>query len=670
MLRRPSVLLLSAAAASCAWVAPASATTWVAGPSLTAAEFTGPPGVAIDEAGRSMIVWPGPGGAVMTRPITANGTADADRALGPGSLPAVTGTPGGAVIGFGSENDLQLGRLTASGGLSGLDVAAPDAGALVAHRAVALPDGGLMVTWADISGDHATGFTLYARRFSFTGGSGPTVALGTARPDDLLTPASLAATPDGRVRVAWSSPVPGSPRNAIRVARISPTGTVEATTTVSGADATANPQVAAAHSGSTDAVVTWDEGAGNDLTTRRLRAARLPSSGGVSGPAATVADGLRSLLPATGVAASPNGYATIAYGRRTAGIVSGTLSVRRMSIDGQLGPDTALAGPTTATVGVLPNMPVEPMAPALTAGRGNSVLAVWPVGNIAPEPGPGNEDWAYINRFESRLIAADGSPDPTAFAVPNGTPGLRIDRPTLTGNGNGRGILSWIEGTEAGVPTHRTATFDATTVDINAAIPAAAVRGVAVSFAVEVADPSNVERIAWQFGNGDRSSSAAPTVTYARAGSYPVSVAVTAKNGTTATQSGTIVVSDPAVQAPPGSTPPPSSPTSPGTPKAVRTAARLQLTKAARTRKAITAAGTIGRAASGRVTVIWSQKVGRKTVKRSSTARIAKGRFAATIKLRGSLARARTRGRLVVHYRGDADTVPATVSRTLKAPKR
>lgn len=117
---------------------------------------------------------------------------------------------------------------------------------------------------------------------------------------------------------------------------------------------------------------------------------------------------------------------------------------------------------------------------------------------------------------------------------------------------------------------------------------------------------------------------------------------------------------------PPGPLAP--SPDQPRPPVARRAAAGLKLGKVARRGAQVTVRGTIARSASGRVTVTWSQRIGRRPVTKKGTARIVRGRWTATLRLSGALARARAgRATVRVSYRGDADTRAASVKRTVRA---
>jgi hypothetical protein len=94
------------------------------------------------------------------------------------------------------------------------------------------------------------------------------------------------------------------------------------------------------------------------------------------------------------------------------------------------------------------------------------------------------------------------------------------------------------------------------------------------------------------------------------------------------------------------------------------------VTKASRTGAKVTVAGTLDKRAGGKVTIAYAQKIGRRSLSKRVTAKIAKGRFGATLKLTGALAKARGGTATVnVSYAGDAGTDGASAKRTIANPK-
>ncbi|MFA4926930.1 MAG: hypothetical protein WC558_00320 [Patulibacter sp.] len=118
----------------------------------------------------------------------------------------------------------------------------------------------------------------------------------------------------------------------------------------------------------------------------------------------------------------------------------------------------------------------------------------------------------------------------------------------------------------------------------------------------------------------------------------------------------------PPFAAPPGVTPPP------GRTPTVKASAGLRLGKVTRKGARVTVTGRLDRRASGRVTITWTQKLGRRTVKRSVRAKIVRGRFSATLRLPRTLAAARTRATVTVSYAGDGAVRAATQRK--RVPRR
>lgn len=75
--------------------------------------------------------------------------------------------------------------------------------------------------------------------------------------------------------------------------------------------------------------------------------------------------------------------------------------------------------------------------------------------------------------------------------------------------------------------------------------------------------------------------------------------------------------------------------------------------------------GSIARSAGGTVTIVYSQRIGRRTLTARKTATIVRGRWSATLRLTGRLARATGRAKVTVSYAGDADTQRATAARAV-----
>jgi hypothetical protein len=127
-------------------------------------------------------------------------------------------------------------------------------------------------------------------------------------------------------------------------------------------------------------------------------------------------------------------------------------------------------------------------------------------------------------------------------------------------------------------------------------------------------------------------------------------------------ESGETTIGNPATSPPPGGNPTPPTPTPPA-----KAAPAIAVAAVKRTGTTIRLSGRIDTAATGRVVVTFSAKVGRKTYRTASVAApIKRGRFAATLKLPSKLRRTK-RGTLEIRYGGDSHFTARTLKRTVAA---
>jgi hypothetical protein len=672
---RRLVLLIATVAAWAACASSAHAAGWLPGPTFGDGEsFAGVGGVATDGAGVSTVVW-------VTRDAGGVPTAYAQRVFGDGgrgprltlgpvaesavvSSADVAGTATGSVVAWAQPTaDDELADVTVAwvGADSGVTARTAFTGRLRGAPVVAAePDGDVFVAWPTVGDSDET--VLNARRIAADGTLGPIADLGAVFESGSGTDAADAAVSgDGLARVAWVGPVSADDETAtVHVARLGATGALEAAGAIAGSLPSSLPSLAGGGGG---AVVTWAESVGGDGTTSRLRAARLPSSASLLGAPVTIAGSLPTFLAgaAAAVAVTPNGTATIAYSSVDMMQMTGSVLARRLSADGALSPEVTLS--TGA-----PNGEIDVM-PFLAPGAGGSLVAVWLRATM------------LSGRYVSRAIAADGTLAPQTADIPlplsQSDLGGGVQFTRLAGSESGNAILASFkfpaarEGEGPGAPTsYVTALLDATAPVVSASIPATVQRGADATFSATATDGTGVAGFAWQFGDGSGAGGASVTHAYGRAGSYPVTVTVTDRTGNETVVSGTITVTEPVVPGPPAPPAPPAPPVLPGPGPVVRAAAGLKLTKASRVGALVTVSGTLDRRASGRVTVTWAQRAGRRTVRRTATARIARGRFATTLRLPRALARSRAAGRLTVSYGGDADVARALVTRTVRATAR
>lgn len=665
---RRAVLLISTVVAWAACATSAHAIGWLPGPTFAEGTLTGLAGVATDAAGGSTVVWvESPGGVltVFAQRVAADGGTGPKLRLGRGDLPAVEATAAGAVVTWSQPtdddgvSDLRIAWIGGDGAVRSTGSAGTVSELRGGPVSAAEPDGDVVVVWGEDE-DYDDELRLHARRVAANGMPDATADLGVVvRTFGAI--ADVAITADGRARVAWlASKTPGAEENAVWVARLDAAGSLDgAAVEVSGPADAIGAKLAASAGG---AIATWyederdgfeDEGGAFEVAA--LKAARLPSGGAVADTPVTIAAGLAMVFPQTGVVVAPDGTATFAYGGSATNGLSASVFVRRLTAGGALGPAMLLSSE--------PGLGTLDMMPSLMAGPGGSLVALW------VRTGGG---------YVSRGIAADGALAPQIATVPGA--GMVFEPAQLAGNGSGEGIAGWMDFTLPADPDDpvtgslRTALLDAAPPAVSATIPDAVARGADASFSVTATDRAGIASTTWQFGDGSGSSGATATHAYGRAGSYPVTVTVTDANGNEAGVTRTITVTEPAVVPsplpPPGGGPAPVPPAPPGPGPVARIAARMKLTKVTRVRGKVTVRGTLDRRAGGRVTLTWAQKIARGTVvRRTVTTRIAGGRFSATVKLTGPLARSRTAGTLTVAYAGNARTLRARVVRTVRAPR-
>lgn len=672
---RRAVLFVLTLAALAASAATAHAAAWLPGPSLsgTLANYGD---VTTDDAGVSTAVWPddGDGPAQVTaQRIAPDGTAGPLLDLGGGDSASVGATAaGGAVATWwregatAGESEVVVRTIAADGALGDVRVVAavPAAGLASDPIGAVAPDGATVAAWLLEDPDDGT-LALNARRVAADGTLGPLVDLGLADYDSVRT----ATTRDGVTHLLWSRErEPDSWEYEVVVARLDATGAL-----AGGPQAVSDdPLLAWAElsTGDGGVVATWFEDTAAS-STQTLRAVRLPSNEAPGEPVAVDALDASDLSQVT-AAVAPDGTATIAWDERTA---AGTpIEARQLAADGTLGPvQTVAESPAT----------LRNVFPLLRPLGDGSLLVAWVQATLAD----GSAE--YLTRTLDPDATAAG--EPIELPLPARIPGFDPRMLWLSAGPGGDGIAAVVafddEDDLSG--SFLTARFDGSRPLVEATVPATAVRGEPVVFAATASDPAGVESVAWQFGDGAGASGATATHAYAAAGNHEVTVTATDANGNAATVTKTIAVVEPDPGPGPGGgggggepgpggggEPGPGTGGGPGPgggpvpPAGARAPARLKLTKAVRRGARVTVKGTLDRRASGRVRLVWSQKAGRRTVRRAVRARIARGRFSATIRLPRALARSRAAGRLTVTYAGDADTRRATAKRTVRAAKR
>lgn len=652
--RRPAVRRwLAATLASTALLAGLPAATaraegWIDGPEFDVSGFNA--GIGFDGAldGSSTAAWVavdgvggGPGELAVQR-ATPDGAVGAVRVLGQAASRApvvATGPSGASAVAWvrdGGSERLWLALLRADGTPGPPMLLEPDLRGERFTVAVAVDgDGDATVAW--LGWDAAVAdVVLKARRVAADGTPGPVTVLGPIGTD---AAPQVAVAPGGVAWVAWQEG--GGADTVARVARFGADGQLDGTVEQAPSNgAVLAPRVDASAAGG---ALGWNERVPSG--EMRLAGVRLPLSGPVLGTP-FAGDPVPMGFPApAALAIAPDGTVTIAWAKlEGAGgaFPTGSVFFSRFAPDATTAPARQLAASPAGAVTVLPLLATAP---------DGQVLATWL-----------QVRRSLVASVSARRIAADGALGPitstgATFAFVSDS--LAIDELLrVFPRPGGDALLGLLTRSDAGgsLTTRR---LDATAPQVTATIPQTATAGVPVSFSATASDRAGVS-VWWEFGDDTGSRRASATHVYARPGTYTVTLTATdgVDNETTVTRQ--VTVTAPA----PGPQPRPA-------PRSGRSAAALKLTKAARTGKKVTVAGTISTRATGKVTIAYRQKIGRKTVTTKTTAPIAKGRWSATLRLSGSLARARGgKATVFVSYAGNATTREASAKRTVTVPRR
>lgn len=163
----------------------------------------------------------------------------------------------------------------------------------------------------------------------------------------------------------------------------------------------------------------------------------------------------------------------------------------------------------------------------------------------------------------------------------------------------------------------------------------------------------------WTFGDGrEYRGRIPPAPIWEHPSVYTLTLTATDELSNTATVSRTVTVTAP----PPGPRGPPSPPATRPKP-----AAKIKLGSVRRRGNRIILRGTIARSADGKLRVAYQRRIRGRTRTAKTTAKIMRGRWKATLRLRGALARAR-RGKatLRISFAGDGDTRAGRIQRTVR----
>ncbi|HEY4098645.1 MAG TPA: PKD domain-containing protein [Baekduia sp.] len=497
------------------------------------------------------------------------------------------------------------------------------------------------------------------------GGAGTVVTAARVAPGGIVTPIPLAGAsstpgdspqvavaPDGTAWIGWIDPN-GNPNPTERVERVAPDGTPGPDAAVS--DPAANVFSPVLVAGATGGVAMWSRGASASQGLRGVRLATTGADVATGDPlpldAIDPADDrtVHPVVPAIG----PDGVISVLW-TEDSGTSSTSVILSRIGADGALAPSQTLATASDTAVTVWPQ---------LAATSDGTLLAEW-------IDMPSDTQSATSATVRASHIGADGTiaPATTAgtltFPTPLGIFAGAFAQPFADTADGGLVKLVSIDGITATVSLRR---LDAVGPAVRADVPATAVAGTPIAMSATASDTSGAT-VAWDFGDGGAASGGSVQHTYAAPGTHAVTVTATdgVENETVVRRQ--ITVTAPAGPGPvvtPGP-PPHDGGGHPVVPAPVKkAAAALKVAKATRTGAKVTVSGTIAKAASGKITITYAAKVGRKTVTKRATARIAKGRWSASFKLTGRLASKAAAGHatITITYAGNAHTAKATTAK-------
>lgn len=639
----------------------AGAAAWVRGPLVGAPDeyLSGALGVAAD--GAATVGWVTPDASVRVARIAPDGALGGEQTLGTGpdsQVRVATNAAGISVLTWiAADGAVKLVRI-APGGEAGAPVTVAPGPALHAAEVAIDARGDATVAWFQHSPADDVD-AVFARRV---------LADGTLTPARLLhetldrTTWRVVAAPGGLSWVAGVRGLPGVVDAEVWAARLDADGTVASTEVVAAPGRFADKLSLAVGDDASGAVLSWTEG--SFPSTATIRARRLTTTGAVAGatlPLDVDVDPFSSLRPAA-LAVAPGGTATVVWLQETGGVPA--LYTRRFPAAG-----------APSAVQQLQQDPLDPGMPMFAtavAGADGTVLVLHPL----------------VRSESADVIARRIAPDGTIGASETVGP-MYADAPGQTPivgaalDAAGGATVAYVTGTALDALAIQTVAWDVAGPSVAVTVPDSIVVGTEVTLAATVLDRSPFGAINWELGDGASATGPSVRHVYAAVGDYELKLTVADSLGYETVVRRTVRVVAQPVDPGPGPGPGPGA--DPGGPgprpggpgpvdppvRAVRGAAALKLAAVVRSGARVTVRGTIARSAGGRVTIAWSQKAGRRTVVRRASARIARGRWSATLRLPASLARA-TRGNATVRvsYAGDADTRAASAKRVVKLARR
>lgn len=627
----------------------ARAAGWATGPIYAGNATGGFPGVASDRDGATTLAWiegdirAGTATAHAQR-TAADGTAGPQLTLGDAVLGdrarAAAAPSGASAVAWVTPNPAGS-TSTVSLAAIGRDGSAGPTRALFTGDGVGFSDvdlgiddtGNAVVTWVATNPDTAA-TAVMARRVTADGTLGRLVAIDGVR-DGEAHP-RVAVAPDGAAFLTWRQDTAPSV-TAVWGAHLTVDGALDGAPSrlsTAGADSD-GAQIAASPFG---AAVAWSE---VEASGSSVHVARLRATGGLLASVQEVSTADADQNGDPGVALAPDGTATVAWSPDSTASSGPDSDVvlRRIGADGNAGPVQTLSSTSLLTQ--------ASALPFVAGGADGSVTVAWIELGLP---------FGYT--LTGRRIAADGTVRERAAI----TPILPMFGPSPDGfaalatDGSGGATVAWVTVTDLSSPSASlstaTAQYDEAPPKVDASVPATVTLGTDATLSAVTRDRSGIKELWWEFGDDSGSRRAAVRHRYADPGTYTVTLTVTDKADNTTTVTRQVTVVAPA-------------------PRAERVSAALKLTKVSRKGAKVTVAGTLDKRAGGKVTIAYAQKIGRRSLSKRVTAKIANGRFGATLKLTGALANARGgKATVNVSYGGDADTNTASAKRTVANPKK
>lgn len=497
-----------------------------------------------------------------------------------------------------------------------------------------------------------------AAHVSADGSHSAPVTLGLADSFSL----AVAVAPSGKAWASWID----ADQTTVKVARLNAAGAIDASAdTAAPEEASAVPRLVASGAGA--ALVWATPDAGNDPADDTapanrywLHGVRLPATGALTGAAFDTSKTGSALLSGITGFGTSTGYDAAIGTDGTVSVVwhevSGSLSLSATAYLSRFAPGQASASARPLA---------DPTSTGLAAGPH---VGVAPDGSLLVTYLKTDNPLTYTFDVVARRVAPDGTLGPASqldrvpgtgaiyFPTATPSPGLSAANATV-GVANG-GLLPGSAWSVAGFR------FDDQGPALTIDVPATATVLAPVRFAATVSDPADAP-VSWDFGDGTTGKGPLLTHVYPAAGTYVVHAGAEDGRGNQTVVTRELVITPPSSGGTPTPPPPPTMLVQP-------VSAGLKVTRATRKGARVTVTGTISTKATGKVTVSYAQKVGRKTTTVKKTTKIAKGRWTVTITLPKKLTRgsaAKSKGTVTATFAGTATVKKATAKRSVTPAK-